>query len=103
MKANKRRKLEDAGWKVGSSQDFLGLTDEEIEFIEIKLALSNKIREQRAKKGLSQTELAKLLGSSQSRVAKMESGDASVSVDLLLKALLALGVPRKKVAQVLAA
>jgi ribosome-binding protein aMBF1 (putative translation factor) len=103
MKANKRRKLEDAGWKVGSSQDFLGLTDEEIEFIEMKLALSNKVREQRAKKGLSQTELAKLLGSSQSRVAKMESGDASVSVDLLLKALLALGVPRKKVAQVLAA
>jgi ribosome-binding protein aMBF1 (putative translation factor) len=103
MKVNKRRKLEDAGWKVGSSQDFLGLTDEEVEFIEMKLALSSKVREQRAKKGLSQTELAKLLGSSQSRVAKMESGDASVSVDLLLKALLALGLPRKKVAQVLAA
>jgi len=103
MKANKRRKLEDAGWKIGSSQDFLGLTDEEIEFIEMKLALSSKVREQRAKKGLSQTELAKLLGSSQSRVAKMESGDASVSIDLLFKALLALGVSRKKVAQVLAA
>ena len=103
MKANKRRKLEAAGWKVGSSQDFLGLTDEEIEFIEMKLALSRKVREQRAKEGISQTELAKRLGSSQSRIAKMESGDASVSVDLMLKALLALGLPRKKVGQVLAA
>ena len=103
MKASKQRKLESAGWKVSSTQEFLDLTDEEIEFVEMKLALSKKVKEQRTKKKLSQIELAKLIGSSQSRVAKMEAGDPSVSVDLLLKVLLSLGVPRKTVAKVLAA
>ncbi len=103
MKANKRKKLESSGWKVGSAQEFLELSDEELEFIEMKLALSRKVKEQRLKKDLSQIELAKLIGSSQSRVAKMEAGDSSVSIDLLLKALLNLGVPRKTVARVLAA
>lgn len=103
MKANKRKKIESSGWKVGTAQEFLELSDEELEFIEMKLALSRKIKEQRLKKDLSQVDLAKLIGSSQSRVAKMEAGDSSVSIDLQLKALLSLGVPRKTVARVLAA
>ncbi len=103
MKANKRKKLADAGWHVSTTEDFLGLSAEEAAYIEIKLALSDALKEARAKRQLSQVELAKLIASSQSRVAKMEAADPSVSIDLLVKTLLTLGVPRKQVARVLAA
>jgi ribosome-binding protein aMBF1 (putative translation factor) len=92
MKKHKRAKLEAAGWAVGSVQDFLGLSEADAALIDIKLALSRTLRERRARRGLSQVELARRLQSSQSRVAKMEAGDPSVSMDLLVSALLVLGV-----------
>ena len=101
MKAAKVKKIEKKGWKVGTAQDFLGLSDEEAEFFEMKVRLSQKLKELRKKRRLSQTEMADILGSSQSRVAKMESGDPSVSVDLLMKGMLALGATRKDIAKVL--
>lgn len=103
MKVNKRKKLENAGWRVSSAEEFLGLSQEESDYIEMKLALSEALKEERTKKKLSQVELARMIESSQSRVAKMEAADPSVSIDLLLRSLLVLGVPRKKVAKVLAA
>jgi len=87
MKADKRRRLESKGWKVGSAQDFLDLTDEDVEYIELHLSLAALLRKRRSSLGYTQTELADLLGSSQSRVAKMEAGDPSVSVDLLIRTL----------------
>lgn len=94
---NKRDKarLEKAGWRVGDAQDFLELTDEEVAFIELRLELARMLRERREQLQATQTEIAQRLGSSQSRVAKMEACDASVSSDLLLKALLALGISFK--------
>ena len=103
MKQSKRQKLERNGWRVGTASDFLGLSTEESAYIEMKLALSEALREEREKKNLSQVQLARLIASSQSRVAKMEAADSSVSMDLLIKSLLALGVARKKVARVLTA
>ena len=103
MKQSKRQKLERNGWRVGTAVDFLGLSAEESAYIEMKLALSETLREEREKKKLSQVQFARLIASSQSRVAKMEAADSSVSMDLLVKSLLALGVARKKVAQALAA
>ena len=103
MKQSKRQKLERTGWRVGTASDFLGLSAEESAYIEMKLALSEALREEREKKKLSQVQFARLIASSQSRVAKMEAADASVSMDLLVKSLLALGVARNKVARVLAA
>ena len=103
MKSNKRKKLENGGWRVSTADEFLGLSSDESAYIDMKLALSETLREERVKKNLSQTELARLIASSQSRVAKMEAADPSVSVDLLLKSLLALGIPRKKVAKIMAA
>jgi len=91
MKKGKREKLKAAGWAVGSVQDFLGLSDAEAALIEVKLALSRTLRDRRQRRGVSQVELAKRLGSSQSRVAKMEAGDPSVSMDLLVRSLLVLG------------
>lgn len=101
MKANKQRKLEKAGWKVGSVDELLGLSLEESAYIEIKLALSKSLKQRRIKKRLSQVAFAAKIDSSQSRVAKMEGGDPSVSIDLLMKSLLALGVSKKEMAKVI--
>ena len=103
MKLGKRKKIEKAGWKVGSTEEFLGLTKEESAYIEMKLALSDALKYERTKRKISQVELAKLISSSQSRVAKMESADPSVSVDLIVRSLLALGVSRRQVAKSVAA
>ena len=91
MDAKKRTKLQQAGWQTGSAEDFLGLSTEEASYVEIKLALSNGLKRRRARKGMTQTSLAKQIGSSQSRIAKAEASDPSVSVDLLVRALLATG------------
>ncbi len=99
MKATKRKKLESNGWKVGSVEDFLELSSEEVAYIEMKHALSNSLRERRTKGKLSQVEAAKIFKTSQSRVAKMEAGDPSVSIDLLVKSLLALGASPKELAK----
>jgi predicted XRE-type DNA-binding protein len=94
----KRTKLEAAGWKTGTAGDFLGLTPEEEAYIEMKIALSQQLKALRKHRHMSQVTLAKLIHSSQSRVAKMEAGSASVSIDLLVKSLLALGASRKDLA-----
>ena len=99
MTNTKRKKREAKGWKFGDVQDFLELSDEEMAFIEMKLALGRSLKERRKRKGLSQVALARLINSSQSRVAKMETGDASVSIDLLIKSLLALGASRRELAK----
>ena len=96
MKRSKRARLESKGWKFGSAEDFLDLSDEEAAYIEMKLALSEKLKQRRQRKRMTQAELARLVSSSQSRVAKMEAGDPSVSIDLLVKSLLALGVSKKE-------
>lgn len=96
MKKAKRAKLETKGWRIGSAEEFLELSTEEAEYIEMKLTLSAKLKQRRQRKRMSQADLAKLVHSSQSRVAKMEAGDPSVSIDLLVKSLLALGVSKKE-------
>jgi predicted XRE-type DNA-binding protein len=102
MNKAKQQRLVAKGWKVGGVSDFLGLTPEEAIYIELKLVLSDKVKELRRQKKLTQTEAAKLLGSSQSRVAKMEAGDNSVSLDLLVQSLIALGATRKDIARIIA-
>lgn len=99
MKAAKKKKLEAKGWKVGSAADFLALSPEEAAYIDLKLSLSRRLKEMRTQKKMSQTALAKEIHSSQSRVAKMESGDASVSLDLLVKSLLAVGASNRDLAK----
>ena len=97
MKAEKTKKLSKAGWRVGDAKDFLELSPSESEFVEIKLGLARRLRELREKQKWTQAELAGRLGSSQSRVAKMEAADATVSVDLLVRSLLAAGADRRDV------
>ena len=91
MKPGKKARLEAKGWKVGSTAEFLNLLPDESAYLELKLSLSRSLQKQRRRKRMTQHQLAQLLKSSQSRVAKMEAGDASVSLDLLVRSLLALG------------
>jgi DNA-binding XRE family transcriptional regulator len=102
MKTTKREKLKAAGWEVGSTADFLGLSPEEVALVEMRLALSQTLRTWRNKKRLTQGDLAKALRSSQSRVAKMEAADPTVSLDLLMRSLLHLGATTKDIAKAIA-
>jgi predicted XRE-type DNA-binding protein len=102
MDAETQKRLEEDGWVFGDAQSFLGLSDAEIDYIDLKIMLSRALRERRVQQGLTQQQVADLLGSSQSRVAKMEAGDPSVSLDLLIRALLAVGASRREVGQALA-
>jgi hypothetical protein len=86
------------GWVEGSAKEFLGLSDADVEFIELRLALSRLLREVRQKLRLTQVEVAARLDTSQSRLAKMEKADPTVSSDLLLRSLFRLGVTRKELA-----
>ena len=95
MKAAKRKSLETAGWKVGGVAEFLALADDEAAVIELKLDLAKAIRAERARRKLSQRDLGRALRSSQSPIAKMEAGDPSVSIDLLVRTLLRMGASRR--------
>src|SRR5438105_2656070 len=99
----KKTRLEAAGWKVGTAAEFLGLNKQEAAFVEMKLALARCLHALRIRRKLSQSRVAALVGSSQSRVAKMESGDPSVSVDLLLRSVLAIGGSPTEIVRALAA
>ena len=101
MDAKKRKQLQKAGWSVGDATDFLNLSPEEAALVEMRVALSRSLKARRLAAGLTQTTLAKQLGSSQSRVAKLEAADPSVSLELLIRALLAVGASRKDVASAL--
>jgi len=99
MDETKIKRLEDAGFVVGDTQQFLNLSDEEMAFIEIKQSLSKMFCKKRKSRKLTQSQAAKILGTSQSRIAKIEHSDRSVSIDLLTRANLALGVKAGKVGE----
>ncbi len=103
MDKAKARRLARKGWKVGTAKEFLGLSDQEAAYVDVKLALSRNLGALRRKHHLTQVQLAKRLRSSQSRVAKMEAGDPSVSVDLLIRSLLALGATKEGLAKAIRA
>src|SRR3990172_5930992 len=102
MRTAKKKKLEAKGWKVGTAEEFLGLSPKESAYIELKLKLAESVRERRVGLDLTQQEVAELIHSSQSRIAKIESGDASVSIDLMIRSLIALGVSNRDLARIIA-
>ncbi len=101
MDANKLRKIKAKGWGAGSVADFLDLSTEEMAYIDMRFKLAQSLREKRKKQRLSQAKLAKRIKSSQPRVAKIEAGDPSVRVDLMIRTLLALGASQKEVGRIL--
>ena len=103
MRRSKKQKLEKRGWRFGTAQEFLGLSDEEAAYVDLRLRLAESLKDRRTRRNLTQTEVARLIASSQSRVAKMEGGDPSVSLDLLIRSLLALGASSHDLARTIAA
>lgn len=101
MEQSKRKRLEAAGWQVGSTADFLGLSYEETVYVELRVRLSDALRSIRSARRISQKALAAVMGSSQSRVAKIEGNDPSVSLDLLIRSLIHLGVSRNGLARIM--
>lgn len=101
MDTLKKTRLEKAGWKVSDTKEFLGLTEEESAYIEMKLDMASLLKAERAKAGLTQSDLAKKLHTSQPRVAKMENGDPSVTLDLIMKGLLSLQIRRSEIGKAL--
>ena len=102
MRQSKRQRLESKGWKVGSAKDFLGLTNDEAAYIELRLKLAEGLKARRHSRGVTQAQLAQALKSSQSRVAKMEAGDPTVSLDLLVRSLLSMGTSSRELAAIIA-
>jgi len=94
----KRKKLVGRGWKIGGVKEFLTLSKEEEDYIELRLKLADGLKMRRRARGMTQMQLARAVRSSQSRVAKMEAGDPGVSIDLLFKSLLALGISSRELA-----
>lgn len=101
MDLKKRTQLEDSGWVSTTVEAFLGLSPEEIAYINLKLYLASSVKGQRKERKFTQQALATLMGSSQSRIAKMENGDPSVSLDLMFRALMYLGVSKGQLAQII--
>jgi DNA-binding XRE family transcriptional regulator len=101
MKNAKRKRLEAAGWKIGTADELLGLTRQESEYVELKLALAEGIRLRRRLQRMTQNQLARLVGSSQSRIAKMEAADPTVALDLMVRSLFATGVGRRELASII--
>ena len=88
-------------WVEGSVQEFLSLSDADMELIETRRAISRLLKATRQEKKMTQAAVAAALHTSQSRLAKMEAGDPSVSLDLLFKSLFSLGVTRQNLASTL--
>lgn len=101
MKASKQKKLEAAGWHVGSAADFLELGEAEEMLVNMKLALASEVKTRRKQLKITQEKLAKRIGSSQSRVAKIEVADRTVSLDLLIRSLASLGVSRSQIGKII--
>jgi DNA-binding XRE family transcriptional regulator len=103
VREEKRRRLEAKGWRFGTTQTFLRLSDEEAAYVDLKARLAAGLRERRRRRSFTQADLAKRLQSSQSRIAKMEAGDPSVSLDLLIRSLLILGTSRQELSRLISA
>jgi ribosome-binding protein aMBF1 (putative translation factor) len=101
MRKQKKKRLESKGWKIGTVKEFLGLSNEGSAYIELKIKLAAGLKQRRREKGLSQLDLAAKLQSSQSRVAKMEAGDPSVSLDLLIRSLISLGASERELSRII--
>jgi len=101
MTAETEERLRAGGWQITNVTEFLGLTPEEAAIIEIKLVLTEELKVRRKAARMTQTALAERIGSSQPRVAAIESGRSAPTIDMLLQAVFAVGMPPAAVAAVI--
>ena len=101
MEQKTHQGVKEKGWRVGTVSNFLDLSPEEEIVVEIKLALSRCLKGHRHEQ-MTQAELASQIGSSQLRVANAENSDESVSIELLIRAILATGASPQEIGKVIA-
>jgi transcriptional regulator with XRE-family HTH domain len=77
---------------VDDPADWLGLDDIERQLVDFRVRLGREVRHRREQSQLTQAELAKAIGSSQSRIAKPEGTADGVGIDFLMRAFFATGV-----------
>lgn len=97
MENIKKKQLESKGWKVGDIDELFGLSKEEVEYIDLKMSLRDRLVNERKSRGMTQKELARKMETSQSRVSKMEKGDPSVSLDLIIRSLITIGITKENI------
>jgi hypothetical protein len=98
MNEEKKKRLEAAGWKVGSVEEFLELTPEETAIVDMKFNLAKALYEKRQKLRISQGAFARRIKTTQPRIALAEKGADSVSLDFMVRSLLAVGASKKEIA-----
>jgi predicted XRE-type DNA-binding protein len=91
MDARKKEKLAKLGGRVTTVEDFLGMSADEAALVELRFELAANVRKHRLKHRMTQAQLAKAIGSSQSRIAKLEAADPQASLDSIVRALAATG------------
>ncbi|MFI5461490.1 MAG: helix-turn-helix domain-containing protein [Isosphaerales bacterium] len=91
MDKHTRKAIEDAGFHVTTVREFLDLTDAENELVELRVAISRAVRARRESTGVTQSQLAERVESSQPRIAKIEAAAPGVSLDLMFRSYFALG------------
>ena len=101
MEKRRRDRLRKDGWENSAVSEVLSVSPDEEALVEARIALTRRIRQVREARGLTQIQVAKLIGSSQSRVAKMEAADRSVSIDMMMRTLFRLGQSPKQVGRAL--
>src|SRR5262245_26622057 len=97
MNERKRLRLERAGWRSGTVQQFLGLTDAAAAYIETSVLLAAALRAVRRRRRMSLGVAARTIGTTTAAVGKLEAGNPSATIDELLGALLALGISPRRV------
>lgn len=98
-----KKHLEAQGWQFGTVAEFLGLTPSQSAVIEIKIALSDRIKSRRQELGLTQRQLATRLKTQQPAIARLELGAGrTVTIDILTHTLLDMGVTSHEIGRILA-
>ncbi len=102
MDEAKRARLKAKGWVETTVDQLFGLDEVDRQVVELRVRLAREVRRRRELAGLSQSGLAARIESSQPRVAKIEGGQAGVSLDLLVSAFFATGGSLDDLASVVA-
>ena len=102
MGTAKKERLAEAGFKETTVQEFLDLSDADMEIINLKIKLGRLLKKLRKQNKITQAQLAKLTKTNQARIARIENADKSVSFEAILMSLYSLGAKKKDIAKVFA-
>ena len=102
MDKEKRQRLEEGGFSVGTAAEFLELSAVDEVVIELRIALARELREQRKEQDMTQAELATRCSTSQARISNLENAKEGASIDALIAALAELGADRKRIGEIIA-